>query len=92
MADSLGGEPKNLLTMGKQTKKNGAEAERPLRRSGSDFNYATFEPTSCYGRDGITPGWNRSDRSEALAASFRYGEAPVARTWKISCMVRKSDE
>ena len=44
-------------------------------------------------RDGMTPGAKRSERSVALAASPRKGEfPPFARTWKISCMVRRSDE
>ena len=43
--------------------------------------------------EGITPGSNRSDRSFALAASPINGEEPpVAFTWKISCIVRRSDE
>src|SRR5580704_8548741 len=46
-----------------------------------------------YGRAGITPGLNRSDKSAALAASPKNGDLPpVAFTWKISCMVRKSEE
>ena len=46
-----------------------------------------------YGRVGITPGLKRSERSVALAASPRNGDVPpVAFTWKISCMVRRSEE
>jgi hypothetical protein len=40
-----------------------------------------------YGFFGIAPGSNRSDKSLALAASARNGP-----TWKISCMVRRSEE
>src|SRR5580700_977770 len=50
-------------------------------------------PIPLYGFVGITPGLNRSDKSVALAASPKNGDVPPdAFTWKISCMVRKSEE
>ena len=42
---------------------------------------------SIYGVFGMAPGANRSDRSLALAASFKKGATP-----KMSCIVRKSEE
>src|SRR5437773_10538775 len=40
-----------------------------------------------YGFFGIVPGWNKSERSTAFAASRRYGP-----TWNTFCHVCKSDE
>src|SRR6185369_796080 len=40
-----------------------------------------------YGFFGTAPGWKRSDRSLALAASRTYG--PM---WKMFCNVRRSEE
>src|SRR5678809_1166571 len=81
---------------GQRSAWEGAHAPEHARRRGRTSRAPASAATAIhavaardpdYGFFGTAPGLNRSRRSFALTASPRYGP-----TWKISCIVRKSDE